>query len=82
MAERLRYDALTPRELEVLKLMARGFSNKEIGARLTTSEGTARNHVASILAKLGVQDRTRAVTVALERGVLDLDELDGKDSGS
>jgi two-component system, NarL family, response regulator len=82
MAERLRYDALTPRELEVLKLMARGFSNKQIGARLATSEGTARNHVASILAKLDVQDRTRAVTVALERGVLDLEELDGKDSGS
>jgi two-component system NarL family response regulator len=82
IAERLRYDALTPREMEVLKLMARGFSNKEIGARLVTSEGTARNHVASILAKLGVQDRTRAVTVALERGVLDLEELDGKDSGT
>jgi DNA-binding NarL/FixJ family response regulator len=63
-------EALTPREREVLRLMAGGFSNREIADALGTSEGTAKNHASSIFAKLGVRDRTRAVLRALELGVI------------
>jgi two-component system NarL family response regulator len=82
MAERLRFDPLTPRELEVLKAMAQGLSNREIGERMSTAESTARNHVATILSKLDVGDRTRAVMVALERGILHLDETGGGEDHS
>lgn len=61
-------DALTPRELEVTRLMAGGYSNKEIAGALGMSEGTVKNHVSSVLSKLGVRDRTRAVLRALELG--------------
>jgi len=61
-------DALTPRELEVVRLLAGGYSNKEIAGALTMSEGTVKNHVSSVLSKLGVRDRTRAVLRALELG--------------
>lgn len=61
---------LTPRELEVLRLLAGGHSNKEIAAALETSHGTIKNHASSIFAKLGVRDRTRAVIRALELGVI------------
>jgi DNA-binding NarL/FixJ family response regulator len=61
---------LTPREIEVLRLLARGLSNKEIGAQLGVSETTAKWFVKNILQKLGVSDRTAAVTTALERGIL------------
>jgi DNA-binding NarL/FixJ family response regulator len=60
-------DTLSERELEVLALLVEGLTNKEIAARLTISERTAKFHVASILAKLGVPSRTAAVRVALER---------------
>lgn len=63
-------EPLTEREREVLRLMAGGYSNKEIARGLDVSEGTAKNHVSSILAKLGVRDRTRAVLKALEAGIL------------
>lgn len=63
-------EALTERELEVLRLMAGGYSNKEIARGLDMSEGTAKNHVSSILSKLGVRDRTRAVLKALEARIL------------
>lgn len=63
-------DALTPRELEVLRLIAGGYSNKEISAALGTSEGTVKNQASAIFSKLGVRDRTRAVLKALELGVL------------
>jgi DNA-binding NarL/FixJ family response regulator len=63
-------ERLTERELEVVRLMAGGFSNKEIAHALGTAEGTIKNHVSSILAKLGARDRTRAVLRALERGLL------------
>jgi DNA-binding NarL/FixJ family response regulator len=63
-----RPDALTPRETEVLRLMAGGYSNREIAGALATAEGTVKNQVSSILSKLGVRDRTRAVLRALEVG--------------
>ncbi len=59
-------EPLTPRETEVIRLMAGGYSNKEISAALNKSEGTIKNHVSNILAKLGVRDRTRAVLKAIE----------------
>lgn len=61
---------LTGREAEVVRLMAGGYSNREIAAALGTAEGTVKNHVSSILAKFGVRDRTRAVLKALETGLL------------
>jgi DNA-binding NarL/FixJ family response regulator len=60
---------LTPRELDVIRLLARGLSNKEIGAELGVSETTAKWFVKNILQKLGVNDRTAAVTTALKRGI-------------
>lgn len=63
-------DRLTEREVEVVRLMAGGFSNREIAHALGCAEGTAKNHVSNVLAKFGVRDRTRAVLKALETGVL------------
>ncbi|MGZ5475950.1 MAG: response regulator [Thermoanaerobaculia bacterium] len=63
-------DRLTERETEVVRLMAGGFSNREIAHALNTAEGTIKNHVSSILSKFGVRDRTRAVLKALENGML------------
>jgi DNA-binding NarL/FixJ family response regulator len=62
--------ALSPREVEVLKLIAAGKSNKEIAAALFVSEGTVKTHVLNIHHKLGVDDRTEAVVVAIRRGIL------------
>jgi DNA-binding NarL/FixJ family response regulator len=64
------FEPLTRRELEILRLMAGGYSNREIAEALGTAEGTVKNHASSILAKLGVRDRTRAVLKALEAGCL------------
>lgn len=63
-------EALTPRETEVIRLMAGGYSNREIAEALSKSEGTVKNHVSNILAKLTVRDRTRAVLKAIELGLL------------
>jgi DNA-binding NarL/FixJ family response regulator len=63
-------ERLTEREVEVVRLMAGGYSNREIAHALGTAEGTIKNHVSSILAKFGVRDRTRAVLKALEAGLL------------
>ena len=63
-------DPLTKREVEILRLMAGGYSNREIADALGTAEGTVKNHASSILSKLGVRDRTRAVLKALERGYI------------
>jgi len=63
-------DALTPREREVLRLMAAGYSNREIAEASGTAEGTVKNQASSILSKLGVRDRTRAVLKALELGLV------------
>jgi DNA-binding NarL/FixJ family response regulator len=64
--------ALTPREVEVLGLVAKGMANKEIATRLGTASGTVKMHIQNILAKLGASDRTHAVTIAMERGILHL----------
>lgn len=64
-------DALTDREIEVLRLIAIGTSNKVIGARLNVAENTVKTHVQSILAKLGAKDRTHAVTIAINRGYIE-----------
>lgn len=63
-----RPEPLTARETEVLRLVAGGFSNREIADALVTSEGTIKNHVSNILSKLGVRDRVRAVLRGLELG--------------
>jgi DNA-binding NarL/FixJ family response regulator len=69
-APALNPDALTPRETEILRLMVGGFSNKEIARSLGTAEGTIKNHVSSVLSKLAVRDRTRAVLKAMNEGYL------------
>jgi DNA-binding NarL/FixJ family response regulator len=68
--------ALTPREIEVLSFVARGFGNKEVGDVLGTAPGTVKAHVQSILSKLGAKDRTHAVTIALRRGIIHLHSPD------
>jgi two-component system NarL family response regulator len=73
LAERAGFTALTERELEVLRMMVQGKGNQEIGAALFIAEGTVKFHVAHILDKLGVNDRTHAVITALKRGLASLD---------
>lgn len=63
---------LSPREIEVLQLVARGYANKEIAARLTITEATVKTHLAHIFQKLGVNDRTEAVTTAVQRNIIRL----------
>jgi DNA-binding NarL/FixJ family response regulator len=65
-------EPLTPREEEVLHLLVKGLSNKEIGARLHLTEGTVKNYVSAIIAKLQANDRTHAVVTALRRGLVEL----------
>jgi DNA-binding NarL/FixJ family response regulator len=65
-------EALSPRELEILQAVARGLSNKQIGRQLYVSEATVKTHLLRIFSKLGVDDRTAAVTIALERGIIRL----------
>lgn len=72
LAERVGGNELTARETEVLNLIVHGNSNKEIGDELGISEGTVKSHVNNILDKLGVTDRTQAVSVALKRGIVHL----------
>jgi DNA-binding NarL/FixJ family response regulator len=63
-------EVLTTREAEIMRLMTGGYSNREIATVLKISEGTVKNHVSNILAKLGVRDRTRAVLKAIEKGLI------------
>ncbi len=72
VAEHSGEEALTPKELEVLRLIAAGNANKEIGAQLSISEESVKSRVKNILGKLGARDRTHAVTVGLKRGIIEL----------
>ncbi len=72
LAEYFPQIVLTEREVEVLSFVARGMANKDIAHRLGTASGTIKMHVQNILSKLGAADRTHAVTIALERGILHL----------
>ena len=72
MAEHAGEEDLSARELEVLGLVAGGNANKEIAARLRITEETVKSHITKILAKLGANDRTHAVTIGLKRGIIDL----------
>ena len=65
-------DALTAREIDVLRLIASGNANKEVAALLSITEETVKGHVKNILAKLGANDRTHAVTIAIKRGIIEL----------
>jgi DNA-binding NarL/FixJ family response regulator len=72
LADRMTAPSLTPRELEVLRLVAAGKSNKEIGSSLDVTEGTVKVHVNHILGKLGVAGRVEAILVAAQRGIVHL----------
>jgi two-component system, NarL family, response regulator len=74
LAERMMRSNLTARELEILKMLTKGLTNKQIGHALGISENTVRNHVNSIIEKLEVCDRTEAATTAIQRGIIDVDE--------
>ena len=72
LAEHMADEPISPRELEVLSLMAAGKRNKEIASELSIAEDTVKMHVRNILSKLQVNDRTEAVTIALRRGIIRL----------
>ncbi|MCU1261231.1 MAG: two component transcriptional regulator, LuxR family [Bryobacterales bacterium] len=72
LAEHATDEALTSREIDVLRLIAAGNANKEIAAQLSIGEEAVKGHVTHILARLGANDRTHAVTIGLKRGIIDL----------
>jgi DNA-binding NarL/FixJ family response regulator len=72
IAEHATDDVLTPREVDVLRLVAQGNANKTIAAELSVTEETVKSHVRSILSKLGANDRTHAVAIGVKRGVIEL----------
>ncbi len=72
LADHATDDALTEREIDVLKLVAAGNANKQIADRLSIGEATVKSHVSNILSKLGANDRSHAVTIGLKRGIIDL----------
>jgi len=72
LAEHAADDALSPREIDVLRLIGTGNSNKLIADQLSITEATVKSHVASILSKLGANDRAHAVTIGLRRGIIEL----------
>jgi len=72
LADHATDDALTEREIAVLRLIATGNSNKEIGERLSIGEATVKSHVTNILSKLDANDRAHAVTIGLKRGIIEL----------
>ncbi len=74
LAQRLSREPLSARETEILHLVARGMRNHEIGQALSISENTVRNHVVKLLEKLGVRDRTEATAVALQQGLVHLED--------
>lgn len=72
LAEHLSDESLTPREKDVLRLVASGNRNREVGERLSISEETVKVHVKHIMEKLGASDRTQAVAIAIRRGIIQL----------
>ena len=66
-------DELTPREVDVLRLIAAGNTNKQIADQLSIGEASVKSHVANILSKLGANDRAHAVTIGLRRGIIDVE---------
>jgi DNA-binding NarL/FixJ family response regulator len=72
LAERMMRSSLTARESDILQMLAKGLTNKQIASALTISDNTVRNHVNSIMEKLEVSDRTEAVTVGLQQGIIQL----------
>ena len=72
LAEHATDEVLSSREIDVLRLIAGGNANKEIAGQLSISEETVKSHVTNILAKLGANDRTHAVTIGLKRGIIEL----------
>jgi DNA-binding NarL/FixJ family response regulator len=72
IAEHASDDALTPREIDVLRLIAKGSANKIIAAELSLTEETVKSHIRNILSKLGANDRTHAVAIGLQRGIIQL----------
>jgi DNA-binding NarL/FixJ family response regulator len=81
LAEHATEDGLSPREVDVLRLVATGNGNREIAAKLSITEETVKNHVTHILAKLGANDRTHAVTIAIKRGFIELQNRKGESAG-
>jgi DNA-binding NarL/FixJ family response regulator len=75
LEQRLAFDPLTARELDVLRLIATGMTNRDAGSRLGLSEQTVKGYVKSITGKLGVADRTAATILALRRGLIHLEEI-------
>jgi DNA-binding NarL/FixJ family response regulator len=73
VAQRIGKAGLSVREIDVLKLIAHGLSNKEVANELGVTEATAKKHMTSVLTKLGAKDRTHAVRIGLERGIISLE---------
>jgi two-component system NarL family response regulator len=74
LAERMMRSDLTARELEILKMLSKGLTNKQIGHALGISDNTVKNHVNSIIEKLEVSDRTEAATTAIQRGLITVED--------
>ncbi len=74
LAERMTRSSLTARELEILKILTKGLTNKQIASALGISDNTVRNHINKIIEKLEVSDRTEASTTAIQRGIIDVDQ--------
>ena len=72
LAEHVAEDDLTPREIEVLRLIASGNANKEIAVQLSIADETVKSHITNIIVKARANDRTHAVTIALKRGIIEL----------
>jgi DNA-binding NarL/FixJ family response regulator len=70
LADRMLRSNLTARELEILAMLAKGLTNKQIGCALAISENTVRNHLKCVMSKLEVSDRTEAVAVAIQQGII------------
>ena len=74
LTERMMRSNLTARELEILKMVVKGLTNKQIARVLKISSHTVRNHVNSVIEKLEVSDRTEAATTAIQRGIIEIDQ--------